>query len=326
MPRSGPRDLVLAPLAIEHVPDAAALVATRVRILRTAVPVVPQSWEDEASVARLVLGLAQRGSGIVALRGGTPVGFQAAMFIDGHGGRWAYTPDLGHAASGTGRARIISELYASLAEDWVRNACVEHVVTVFADDAETTDAWARLGFGRTVVDLLRDLSPVAGAAPDPGLTVRRATAADGAAIQVLDQGLRRHLAASPVFLRIGSAKSPELQRHELADPLSATFLGEADGKLVAFLRIGPTATDVSTIVRDAGTASITAAFTVRERRGGGVATALLDSALAWARAAGYVRAAVDHESANGEAERFWARHFVPVAYSLTRRLAPRGGA
>jgi hypothetical protein len=35
-----------------------------------------------------------------------------------------------------------------------------------------------------------------------------------------------------------------------------------------------------------------------------------------------VRCAVDHESANREAARFWSRHFTPVAVSMSRRLAP----
>ena len=325
MPRSGSSDLVLAPLASEHVPDAAALIATRVRMLRTSVPALPAAWEDETVVARVVLELAARGSGCVALRDGTPVGFQEGTLIDGHGARWAYTPDLGHAASGAIRGRIIAALYARLAEGWVRDACLEHVVTVFADDVETIEAYARLGFGRTVVDLVRDLSPIRGARYEPGVTVRRAGPPDAPAVHALDTGLRRHLLAAPVFLRLGPQRPPELQRPLLADPATATFLAELDGKPVAFLRIGPSATDVATIVRDPGTASITAAFTAPELRGDGVATTLLAAAHAWARDSGYARMAVDHESANGEAERFWARHFTPVAFGMTRRLAPRGG-
>jgi GNAT superfamily N-acetyltransferase len=325
MSRSGSGELVIAPLSPDHVPDVAALVATRVRMLRTSVPAVPATWEDETVVARLVLELALRGTGCVALRDGTPMGFQAGTMIDGHGARWAYTPDLGHAASGATRGRVISALYASLAEGWIRDACLEHVVTVFADDIETIEAYGRLGFGRTVVDLVRDLSPVRGARFEPGVTVRRAGTADTPAVHLLDLGLRRHLLASPIFRRLGPQRSPELERHLLADTAAATFLAEADGKPVAFLRIGPSATDVATIVRDPGTASVTAAFTVPELRGEGVATALLSAAHGWARDAGYARIAVDHESANGDAERFWMRHFVPVAYGLTRRLAPRGG-
>ena len=171
---------------------------------------------------------------------------------------------------------------------------------------------------------MRDLSPIRGARFDPRVTVRRATPADAPAVHALDLGLRRHLLASPIFLRLGPQRSPELERHVLADAASPPFLAESDGKAVAFLRIGPSATDVATIVRDPGTASVTAAFTVPELRGRGVATTLLATAHGWAVEAGYARIAVDHESANGEAERFWMRHFVPVAYGMTRRLAPRG--
>jgi hypothetical protein len=34
-----------------------------------------------------------------------------------------------------------------------------------------------------------------------------------------------------------------------------------------------------------------------------------------------MRCAVDHESANREAGRFWARHFTPATLSMGRRVA-----
>jgi GNAT superfamily N-acetyltransferase len=174
-----------------------------------------------------------------------------------------------------------------------------------------------------VIDLVRDLAPVRGLRRMPGLVVRRADPDDDAAIVDLDLGLRRHLAASPIFLRMGPASPPELHRRAVADPAQATFLAEAGGRAIAMLRIGPSSMDVATIVRDPGTASISSAFTVEDRRGDGVATHLLDAALGWAREGGYQRVAVDHESANGEAFRFWGRHFTPVAVSLARRLPAR---
>jgi GNAT superfamily N-acetyltransferase len=189
-----------------------------------------------------------------------------------------------------------------------------------ADDRETLAALVQLGFGETVIDLVRDLSPIPFDAPLDGVAVRRAGQPDAAAILELDVGLRRHLEASPVFLRPGPAKVLEVHRRLLADPAVATFIAETDGVPLAFLRIGPSATDVATIVRDPGTASITGAFTVADHRGDGIASRLLDAALDWARASGYARSAVDHESANVEAARFWARHFTPVAISVTRRL------
>jgi GNAT superfamily N-acetyltransferase len=125
-----------------------------------------------------------------------------------------------------------------------------------------------------------------------------------------------------VFLRIPNAPALEIQRRRIADPEGAVFVATVDDRPVAFLRIGPSADDVATIVRDRGTASITNAFTEPGLRGGGIASALLAEAVDWAREAGYVRCAVDHEAANGAASRFWARHATPVAISLARRLPP----
>jgi GNAT superfamily N-acetyltransferase len=154
------------------------------------------------------------------------------------------------------------------------------------------------------------------------MTVRRAGPSDASALLDLDGALRRHLEASPVFLRLAAQAPREVHRRRLEDPASATFLAERDGAPVAFLRIGPSATDVAMIVRDPGTASVTGAYTRPEIRGLDVGSHLLASAVAWAAAEGYERWAVDHESANPEASRFWLRHATPVVISMSRRLAP----
>ncbi len=314
----------LVPLAAQHVPAAAALVTTGVARLREQVPVLPAQWADERVVGRLVRALAERGSGLaLQAEDGTLLGFQAATLLDGHGGRWAYTPDIAHATAGIPDTdRAIERLYAGLAERWVQEACVEHVVTVLADDGAALAAFGRLGFAPHVVDLVRDLGPVDGASLPDGGDVRRAVPGDAPAVLELHAALVRHLRSAPVFLRIPNAPALEMQRRRIADPTGAVFVATVDDRPVAFLRIGPSADDVATIVRDKATASITGAFTVPELRGTGIGSALLAEAVAWAREARYVRCAVDHEAANGEASRFWSRHATPVAISLARRLPP----
>jgi hypothetical protein len=120
------------------------------------------------------------------------------------------------------------------------------------------------------VDLVSPLAPVERDALPAGVAIRRAGPADAAAVADLDAGLRHHLEASPIFLRPGPPPPVEVARKRLQDEAVATFLAERDGAAVAFLRIGPCATDVATMVRDPGTASITGAYT---RRRGGVAPA-----------------------------------------------------
>ena len=312
--------MAIVPLTPEHVPAAARLVAQGMADLRRSVPVLPAAWQDPGTCARALARLVDRGAGLAVEDDGELVAFQAAITLDGHGGRWAYTPDIGHAATGPHAARLRERLYADLAPDWLRSACPEHAITIPAHDTETQAVMARLGFGQYVVDLVGTLDPLEAGPLPAGVAIRRAGPADAAAVADLDAALRRHLQTSPIFLRPGPAPSPEVARRDLADASMATLLAERDGRAIAYLRIGPCAQDVAMVVRDASTASVTAAFTREELRGLDVATHLLDAAIAWASEAGYTRWAVDHESANREGGRFWARHATPAAISMSRRL------
>jgi GNAT superfamily N-acetyltransferase len=312
----------LVPFSQAHVLAAGDLVAAGAARLRRRVPALPAAMADPAHAAKAVAGLVDRGAGLAALDDGDLVGFQVAALLDGRGGRFAYTPDVGHAAPPDPGGRLRARLYAELADWWIRSACVEHVVTVPADDDVALATYARLGFGQLVVDLVADLRPIVAGDRPEGVTIRRAGPADAAAVLDLDAGLRRHLEASPIFLRMGPQQPLEVHRRRLDDPALATFLAERDGSALAFLRVEPCASDIAMVVRDPGTASVTGAFTRPEARGSEVASHLLAAAVGWAAAQGYVRWAVDHESANGEASRFWARHATPVAISVSRRLAP----
>lgn len=312
----------IEPFTHAHVLAAGELVAAGVARLRRRVPAVPAAMADPAHAARAVASLLDRGAGLAAVDDGDLVGFQLAVQLDGRGGRFAYTPDAGHAATPDPEGRLRARLYADLAEGWIRAACLEHVMTVPADDEAALSAYARLGFGHHVVDLVADLGPVAVGPLPGGVTIRKAGPADATAILDLDAGLRRHLQASPIFLRMGAQAPREVHRRRLEEPEAATYLAERDGSPIAFLRIEPCASDIAMLVRDPGTASVTGAFTLAEARGSEVASHLLAAAVDWAREHGYARWAVDHESANGEAARFWSRHATPVAISISRRLAP----
>jgi GNAT superfamily N-acetyltransferase len=314
--------MAIVPFGPQHLEAAAQLVADEAAALRQAVPVLPDAWEDPSNVSRALARLLERGSGIAIDDDGELVAFQMAMLLDGHGGRWAYTPDIGHAAVGRHASRLRETLYSQLAPDWLRAACPEHAMTIPAHDVETQEAMARLGFGQYVIDLVGSLDPLAAGPMPEGVDVRRAAVADAVAVAELEAALVRHLQASPIFMRAGSAPSPEVERKILADPDTATILAERDGRAVAYVRIGPCAQDIAMLVRDPSTASVTRAFTREELRGTGIATHVLDAAITWAREAGYARWGVDHESANREAGRFWGRHGTVAAVSMSRRLPP----
>jgi GNAT superfamily N-acetyltransferase len=328
----------------QHLDDAAHLVAERVRVLRGAIPLLAPSLETPDAWRPRLADLLAAGPepvdpeagavtddaidpGVVATDGGRMLGFLLAA-VRPAAGR-AYCPDYANAVLPGGR-RVLEALYAHAAARWHGAGIHSHIVGSFEGSPDERQVWSWLGFGRLVVDAVRPLEPLEpsarGATSGPARPViRPAGPTDVEAVIDLEDGLRRHLLASPVFLTLPPPRDREGHLERLADPASVTFLAEVDGEVIADLRIGPHADDVTPLLQDDGTAAITAAFTRPEHRGSGVATALLDAALAWALDRGYQRCGVDFESANLEAIRFWPGHFQPVSVAYVRRLHPRSG-
>jgi len=238
------------------------------------------------------------------------------------GETWTYTPEWGWAAeavpaAGLSRHGVIQELYAAAAARWGEVGLRAQFIAVLAGDRTAQRALRWIGFGHSTMDGLRDLTPIA---PSPDAVVRRAIRADAPMLAQLEGGLRAHLAASPVFLALGPARALADQRKRIADSDAAVLLAEVDGRVVGHMLVGPSSKDAATIIRDAATASISGAFVLHEHRRAGVADTLLAAAVEWARERGYERMAVDFETANLLASRFWTRTFRPVTISLARRI------
>lgn len=307
----------------ELVHEAAHMAAARCAEARRHQPLLPRRWSSPADHEPGLASLARDGVGVALRHRARLTGYLAGWEIDAprRGRRWAYAPEWGWAAVGAGRSprrTIIQELYSAAAQRWVADGFRTHIVSVLADDRTGLATWSWLGFGRTTMDGIRDLAPIGRTVP--GVSIRRGDPEDAGTLAELEEGLRAHLAGTPVFFSLGPPRPAEQLRQRLADPNAAALLAERQGRVVAYMLVGPASDDAATVIRDAGTASITGAFTRPEDRRGGVAEALLDAAVSWARDQGYDRIAVDFETANLLATRFWTRHFAPVSFSLERSV------
>ncbi|MBX2997016.1 MAG: GNAT family N-acetyltransferase [Caldilineaceae bacterium] len=304
----------------KYLEDAAVLVASRYRGLRDQNPLTPARYGEVEILYPLLKGLTENAPGVVALENGTLVGFLSAWMVPSwRGYASVISPEWGNAARLEDARPIYQALYTRMAAFWVAQKHCVHAINVLANDARGIEGWQWLGFGYFVIDAIRSLEPASGAAE--GVDLRRATVADLAVVTDLDDQLWAHLASSPIFLVNDDAGDlvDEL-RAWLSDPSKALWLAYREDRPVAFLRMEGGNTGASTIVRDPGTVSITGAFTVENARGDGVATALLNRGLAWAREEGYIRCSVDFEAMNVPAARFWLRHFQPVCVSLYRHV------
>jgi GNAT superfamily N-acetyltransferase len=309
--------LAVAPLDQRHVAEAASLAANHVERFRRVLPLLPERWTRTELLAERLADLAARGPAAVALVDGRVVGVLAAVPWERAGLRCVHSPEWANVCIGEQARLAREELYSALAVEWMADGRTGHFIGLLPSDAEAIATLGWLGFGHSNVDGLRELEPCDGGAL---LEVRVATPVDAEDVLQLELGLRDHLASTPLFF----AHDPPPTLAEVAGALAtdsrATLIAHDEQGPLAYLRIGPASDDASTIIRDEATASITRAYTRADRRGDGVATALLNAGLAWARERDYVRCAVDYESANLLASRFWRRHFTNVGVTVRRRI------
>jgi len=304
----------------EHIQDAAALVCARYRALRESAPILPSRYAEVNTIAGLLRDLAGEADGVVATQDSRLVGFLWGLVIPSFlGKRTTYSPDWANAAELGESRRIYAEMYGHLAARWVADGCFTHVVSMMGHDREGIEGWQWLGFGLCSVDGVRELRPVTDDVAE--VEIRRASVEEAGEVTALDRALRRHLAATPTFW----IHEPQDYAEWVREPGNAAWLAYERGVAVGYMALEPGDSCECQFLQDEKTVNIGGAFTQENARGRGIATALLNRSLEWAQAEGYARCAVDFETMNTLAARFWTRWFDPVSYSLMRRIDERIG-
>ena len=313
----------ITPLTEDHLADAAHIVSRRYGALRETAPCLPARYGETEVLMPMLVELLNAGPGVAAVVEGKLVGFLAGFPIPGFRGLPAViSPEYGNGVwleSGD-PGYIWDAMYTALAPHWVADGRTVHLVVSFADDATGIETWHMLGFGKAGADAVRGLDPVVSPAND--IEIRRAGAEDVEAYRRLEMNLTDHLGATPTYLAGHEPDTLSECLDLLENPGYAAWLASRGGQVIGYLLQGPVGGNAR-ILRDAGTSSITGAYTDPAARGTGVATALLNRALTWARERGYVRCAVDFETMNPQARRFWLRHFTPITYALERHIDAR---
>jgi GNAT superfamily N-acetyltransferase len=314
--------LTITSLKEDHLEDAAALVTTRYKALRKQILDLPNRYTEEATLLphlREIMSASR--TGVAALRGDRLVGFLTGWQMPSFRGiRSTYSPEWANAADLEDSPRIYEEMYSHLAQIWVEDQYVAHYISLFPNDTGALQAWNWLGFGLMAVDGLRSLEVIP--ANDVDVHIRRAGLGDLELVMNLQESLWQYMKESPVLL-LTPLRARDYYEEWLNNPDKVVWLAYQNGEPVAFMRLGPADEEVCLIIQDEKTTSIYAAFTEAKARREGVATALLNHALAHAKAAGYVRCAVSYEPMNVLGSRFWLKHFNSVCLSAVRHIDER---
>lgn len=311
--------LKVVPLKEEHLEDAAALACGRYKELREEMPLLPSRYAEISTLLPLLHKIVEAGPGVAAISQDKLVGFLTGWLMPSFRGRPAVlSPEWGNAVDAEDSRRICEELYTHISASWVADGYPTHLIAKLANDRDGIHVWHWLGFGMIAVDALRDLSPAQG--PFARVDIRRGGPEDITEAMVLIDALKRHSASAPTFLIQTGQRDQQHYEKWLANPDNALWLACNGTEALAFMQHGPASLDTCTIIQDEKTTSIIGAYTKENVRCRGIASALLNRSLEWARGAGYERCAVDFEPMNPLATRFWLKNFKPVCYTLVRHV------
>ena len=284
-------------------------------------------YEDPAvtRTAIVTLAAADGASGVVALRGGSMVGYLIGTPRDASWGPNTWVEGAGHAVTDP---EIVRDLYGAAAAGWVDAGATSHYAIVPATDPALVDAWFRVGFGQQHVHAIREAPGTDDVFPvPPGLTIRPAERRDIVMLGRLDVSLPEHQALSPVFSRLSipSLDDAVAEYEEgFDDPAFATFVAEHDGRVIGSA-VGCAIEESSEhrgIVRPDGAGFLGFAAVLPEARGLGAGRALGEAVLVWARDAGHPTVVTDWRETNLLSSRTWPRlGFRPTFRRLHRAIA-----
>ncbi|MDP9236108.1 MAG: hypothetical protein M3P30_01690 [Chloroflexota bacterium] len=214
-----------------HIDAAAELLAGRHRRDRAREPLLPTVFDDApACRAQIERAFDTPGwHGILAEVREEPAGFAImtpvvtaqthflASFFPARGAALGYAA---HAAKDGLEYDVYRAMFAELAGHFVSLGFFDFAINVPASDLASREAWASLGFGRTMTCAVRGVEPTEKAAT-ASVELHQAADEDAEVIFKLHEELMLHHARSPIFnpfIRESDASSHDFQKNLLADP------------------------------------------------------------------------------------------------------------
>jgi GNAT superfamily N-acetyltransferase len=327
------RDLNVRSFAPGDVPPAAELLAARHRANRATYPILPARFEEPSECAEVIRSTMTFADGLVAESEGGMAGFlfgiKNYLAPDSPSARYgpARTSMMfahGHAAApGADPYAVYNALFAALAEQYLPSGIFDHTAHVPAGDRALDEAWSSLGFGRALAVAARTTD----ALPAPASAeVRPGTPDDLEAVYRIAASGNAFHARPPIFTayleRDTERTVRESLRKGLSDESEAIFVGYAEREPAGILWVGPPRG--SPLFTPDNACYIGDTAVLPGERHSGLGTAMLASALEWARERGYAHATLHFATPNPVSSAFWTGHgFQPVMYHLRRHIDER---
>ena len=219
------------------------------------------------------------------------------------------------------RGRLASMIFASVAEEFVKQGVFSCALSRYAHDEETAKSFILNGFGIRCSDSVRKISTLDLQNNSCGVVFKELPADKFAEVEHLQRGLHKHLAGAPVFFP--SEDFDEWFKNWIKRETMRIFAAETDGRIIGFISIDDNAENY--ITEHDTMKNICGAFFDENYRGNGAAQGLLAFIIDTLKAEGVTHLGVDCETLNPTALNFWGKYFEPYTYSFARRIDERVG-
>ncbi len=305
----------------KHIDEAVKLALAELRAERTHCPDLPCEDFSE-QLAGILHWLSSQPFGKAAIGDGKLVGYLIfAGPWDGFFGdvKGVFAPLGGSAFSYEyeNRGRLVSMLFASVAEEFVKQGVFSCALSRYAHDEETAKSFVLNGFGIRCSDAVRDISRFTLPYNSDSVHFMELPLSELERIRNLRLGLVKHLEKAPIFY------PTDMEHYEqcfMKGNIRA-FAAEADGEIIGFISLKD---EAENFITEHGTMkNICGAYFDENYRGNGIAQDLLAFIIDTLEAEGITHLGVDCETLNPTALNFWSKYFEPYTYSFARRIDER---
>ncbi|QVK18607.1 GNAT family N-acetyltransferase [Mycoplasmatota bacterium] len=287
------------------------------------IPLLPNKYSMVEEIKPKIEKISSTYDTVVAVKDNHVVGYLSGFLIDSfkssHSG--IYTPEWSHATLNND-VNIFNEMYQRFFSIVSKKGCKAHAITILGDELELKENLNWNGHGLLVIDAIRKAQLIN--ERNQNIKIRFACLDDIPKLINIIEENHGYMSGSPTFLHIDKGKNiSEMLNTWLTDVKTKILIAFEKEKIIGMMKVVINSCNSATIVHDKKILKISTTHVLEAYQNQGIAKALLNEANRYALDNNLESVAVDFESTNFKARRFWLKHFDIVCYSLIRYIDDR---